>query len=75
MFKPRSLRLPGSGDTVNDTFGVSLRSLPGSSEVHAITREGLPHKQLATVAQEVATPLVIRQESAEAIVGVGHRRR
>ena len=39
--------------------------------VHVLTRGDLPHRRLVTEAQAVATPSVMRQESAEAILGEG----
>ena len=60
---------------VNDALGVSLWSLTGSMEVHVLTRGGLSHMQPETVAQLLVTVDVMRQESAEAIVGAGRRQR
>jgi hypothetical protein len=44
-------------------------------EVHDLTRGGLSHKQPETEAQPMVTPVVMRQESAEAIIGAGRRQR
>ncbi|MCP3888974.1 MAG: hypothetical protein GY702_08890 [Desulfobulbaceae bacterium] len=54
---------------------VTESPLTYSSEVHAITRGGLSHKHPETEAQPVATLVVMRKESAEAIVGVGRCQR
>lgn len=46
-----------------------------SEEVHDLNQGGLSQKYLETEVQTVATSFVMRQESAEAIVGAGRRQR